>query len=246
MSQEPPRQAALRIHPSWEIIKKIEAARLGLPVKPLAPLYKARDLGTVLTEPTWLEVPLGPKWLVAYRLVSQAGQPVVAEVRVFPQEPGRQVAGRWSGEWRGINARVPRGGITARLLREVRIGEHGKRLQEILTKWAPTLRDFEVDFTPSTPSRPMRGRKPLPDIRYARVADRYVKALMSGARRPVAVVARALRIPVPQARDFIHRARGRRMLTKPTKQGRAGGALTPHAEEILKKHSKKRRRHAKR
>jgi hypothetical protein len=86
----------------------------------------------------------------------------------------------------------------------------------------------------AAPTRSAVGRKGHPDTEYAAIAQTYVHALRSGSRTPIEMVAKARRLSVAQARDLVHRARIYDFLTKATKQGRAGGALTPKAEALLK------------
>src|SRR5688572_25527979 len=74
----------------------------------------------------WIEAKVDDRWMVAYRLIPQGGVAVVAEVRLFPlqKESVQRSPGEWSAGLLGIHATAPRGGIDARLLRKIRIGEH--------------------------------------------------------------------------------------------------------------------------
>src|SRR5262245_23085922 len=113
-------RAVLRLPKRWVPIEKQEAARLKLTVEDFYPTHKPTEFGLVLDLSVWVEMSITARWLVAFRLVNQRGQPVIAEVRVFPSEPGKRTAGRWSGEYGGATTRVSPGGITARLLRMIR------------------------------------------------------------------------------------------------------------------------------
>lgn len=94
-----PPPARFRHADTWRLLTKGEAARLSLELLPLAAKgYKAADVGLARVASSWLEVTIADGWLAAYRLVPQDGQPVIAEVRVFPAEAGRRTAGTWSGE----------------------------------------------------------------------------------------------------------------------------------------------------
>src|SRR5206468_7813862 len=71
----------------------------------------------------WVEAAVNDQWMAAYRLVpGQHREPVIAELRIFPRERmnGRP-PGRWSAAVLGIEANVPEGGISADLVRRVRI-----------------------------------------------------------------------------------------------------------------------------
>jgi hypothetical protein len=82
----------------------------------------------------WVEEDLGEDWVAAYRITSQNGRPVVAEVRVFPRPPHwepRQVPerdevyrppGEWEASTKGTQAAVPPGGIPTTVLRQIRLG----------------------------------------------------------------------------------------------------------------------------
>ena len=210
----------------------------------------------------WLEVDIDDTWRAAFRLVPYSGQPVVAEVRVFPADrwPGRQ-PGLWRAETLGMRSRqldakkldkqqrsrdvrfpaIGRG-IPAQLLRKVPFGvvqRYARELMELLGG----LRD--VDFLPDAieleaagfrehvpterPRRPARWS----DHRYAQLADTYAKRIEAGSRKPVEDVARRHRLETTQARDAIHTARKRGLLSPTTTQGRPGGQLTPAGEALL-------------
>jgi hypothetical protein len=134
----------------------------------------------------WLETALDDQWRAASRLAVQNGRPVIAEVRVFPHEPGdrQHVPGRWSADVLGVLAKVPDEGLTARGLRKTRLGEYPTHAHEILKWLVGAYKDRQVAqaFAPNrslgalglaTPEderpRPKRnvGR---PDLFYARLA----------------------------------------------------------------------------
>src|SRR5438876_11880491 len=93
--------------------------RAGDKEKAVTTAWAARLVGTPRGKKTrhtirqaWIEVPLDDAWMVAYQLVNLSGEPVVAEVRVFPNERGKgRPPGVWSAEFLGVNARAPAGGI---------------------------------------------------------------------------------------------------------------------------------------
>jgi hypothetical protein len=52
----------------------------------------------ILIDDLWRAVPIREdEWVVAYRILSQEGTPVIGEVRLIPNEPNRRVSGEWSG-----------------------------------------------------------------------------------------------------------------------------------------------------
>jgi hypothetical protein len=168
-------------------------------------------------------------WQAAYRMAVQDGAAVVAEIRLFPAEP-HWPAGEWSGVLRGLHASVPRGGITARLLRRLRLGAHVLEGRHVLVKLRQaasakgkrsTLRDMlRTDGLThaAAPQRPkVGGRKPSRDL--DRVATVYRAALEHGDRAPVQAVARALGIKSKAASNAVDRARTRGLLS-PTTRGR--------------------------
>ena len=232
-----------------QLVDRHQVQRFGLSEKDLKAITRraARVYKLLQSSETWVEAPIGDKWVAAYRLVSQEGQPVISEFRLFPSEPEKRVrdhdVGRWSGAFTGAKAQAPRGGITARLLRQVRIGEHAKFAGEFLAylqkQYGRTL--FESGnvlgrrgFTPPVaPARSPRGRKGRPDLFYAQIAAVYAKALKSGSRHPVEDVATAFRLRTAHARDMIHQARRRGLLTPSTRQGRREGQLTSRARALL-------------
>lgn len=156
--------------------------------RPLETAWAARLVGLswrkgsqckVRVREAWVEAPLGA-WVVAYRLVNQSGEPVVAELRVFPCEPGKgRPPGRWSAEVLGVDASAPPGGIPADLLRHVRVTLFRSVAADFL-RWLeqqpdqaaakPTKADDAERLAPAAE----RGR---PDEFYAYLAKEYVDLL---------------------------------------------------------------------
>src|SRR5262245_27892131 len=67
--------------PNWERL----ARALNVPREKLRVTQAGADV-----ERLWVETPLNDAWTSAARLAVQNGQIIVAEVRVFPNEPGRK------------------------------------------------------------------------------------------------------------------------------------------------------------
>jgi hypothetical protein len=202
-------------------------------------------------------------WRADLRLALQGGRLVVSECRVYPRKAARRtlVAGRavmslvepksappagepWGdGEEWGLNALAPAGGILIQLLRrvplhsyqrvDVDIAEH-EGLAAVLSEGAALLRAF-----PSA-STPRRGRPPIPDDKLLSVAMAYDKAVRAG-RRPIQAVKQLPGMTEAKARDLVHRARLRGLLT-PATWGLAGGKLTAKARELLAARKTRRKR----
>jgi hypothetical protein len=197
---------------------------------------------------TWVEVERSPGWTCAYRIVSQLGRPVVAEVRVFPAEAGHRQAGRWSAD----DGSVPVGGVAGRMLRTLRLGDPRETFPRIIKDWkaldgdaATTLsRARHTAAAQAVPRRP--GRTGRPDSFYLAWAVAYVERLRAGSRRPAAELAMdpPVRIEgyvsgedgawVRTVKDILRTAR-RRGLLGPAPMGMAGGELTPKAHAMLER-----------
>ena len=188
----------------------------------------------------WLEVDFAPGWRAAYFLVPYGGQPVVAEVRIFPADeyPGRD-AGAWRAQFLGVRAAPGvksgefdcppvRQGITARLLRKVPLGAERKHAVALLKLLAPTWPDGARGFyaAPEGAASKRGQTRGRPDRFYAGLARDYVTRCSRGSRRPVADVAKRHKLAVSIVRDAIHEARARGLLSK-GRQGAPGGQLTP-------------------
>jgi hypothetical protein len=207
----------------------------------------------VLVKSVWLEMTIGGAWRAAARLGVQEGRLIVAELRVFPREPGRP-PGIWSAEILGSKAAVPPGGLTARLLRQVHLSEVPARAQALLASSfrfeAPPgakirVEPLAVEGIP-IPQRPRPERRTgRGDAFYAQLAADYVQAIERGSRQPVKELAKQRSCPRAQIRDMLHEARVRQLLS-PGKQGRLGGILTGRATTILRSSQPKRRRRRKR
>lgn len=254
------KKSVLRIPSSWVPIERSEAARRGLTVKPLAPTHTTKELGLILDRSVWFETRIAPRWIVAFRIVNQRGQPVIAEARIFPEESVQYPPGRWSGEY-GAPANVPPGGLSARALRQIRTQEFRKDLFKIRnrkttvawTDWdtktkVPTSHSEVVDWAAffrqlaredsnfpltSAPPSSTSGRKGRSDETLARIAEVYERAFKTN-RPSTPAVAKAFGLSLSKARDAVSRARARKLLSPASKQGKGGGLLTPLALEILK------------
>jgi hypothetical protein len=190
----------------------------------------------------WLEAPLDDGWLVALRLSAQDGWPVVAELRVFPDE-GDDRDSRWPGCWSaerlGYLAPVPPGGLTARKLREVRLETFlREQAKQLLAQRDTILRRDHATAGTDNPELTHPGRKRAgskSDLELAQVAQEYIERCHDPrtAQRPTAALAAARAgWTTTYARDQVHAARERGLLTS-LGRGRQGGTLTPKAERLL-------------
>jgi len=204
----------------------------------------------------WSEADLGDGWRVAYRLAIYRGQPVIAELRVFPADefPGREVA-TWRAEVVGIEAgSVPsvdgeakkkvspyatpiafpaiRGGITARRLRAVRLGLLMKDTEEVMAKMHAVMKRDLLTWGVEEKKRPTTRRSgAFSDRELARLAGEYVKRCRR-SRSPVADIAGQRGLSASRVRDMVHEARSRGLLSA-ARQGVSGGQVTPLAKRIL-------------
>jgi hypothetical protein len=224
------------------------ARELGVPLEKLqAP--DPRRLAVIRTDDGWLEEPIGSEWVVAYRLNAQHGVPVVAEVRLFPHEPGRPQAqvGEWSAMILGSRATVPPGGVTARLLRAIRLGAHHRAAGQTLRQLRRALMHSPADqleavLLADTLERhrltpiPARGKRgvPQPLAFYVRVAASYAAAVAAGHPAPAKLAAEQHGLGRAQMRKAIYRAR-RLHLLRPERPhpGKSDGTLTPLGRRLL-------------
>ena len=164
----------------------------------------------------WAEqaMPEPEGWRVRFRLVrfGVAGVAVV-EVRVFPADESK--AGR---------------GLRAAHLRKVPFGS----LQTLGRKLDSHWREQRVRRRAEEP-KGKRKRRPASgwsDERYARIAEFYAAQVAKGSRRANVDVAKRFKLTTAQARDAVHAARERGMLTE-TAQGMPGGFLTDYGRSLL-------------
>jgi hypothetical protein len=181
-------------------------------------------------EAFWIEA-IYAGWVAAYRITQQGGRPVVAEMRVFPDEASRARPGEWSTD----TAHVPTGGLPARLVRGLKPGEDlavglkiGNRYVRLVPPAANRFR--RAGFRRLKKTRPGHGYS---DNELLRAAVFYVER---GGRRPVADLAVAWKLEHQQARDLLQAAGEKGFLT-PGTRGKTSRALTEKAKALLAKES---------
>ncbi len=243
---------------------KRDARKAGIPDDRIRPIPPGMEPVFVRVQTAWTSRALDDEWTVAYRLVPQDGRPIVAEVRIFPTEPAVPgwPRGEWSAQLKGVEAKAPPGGLTARKLRTVGLKADVLAAEKVLN-WigSEEYRDKYIHDVGRDPgpgpfapggyveqlgfTRPRRtrhagsrerskpGRKPTPPTVLALIARDYVKALSTG--RPIAHIAQQRGWLRSQVRSYVNRARVRGFLfPAKIKQGQAAGQLTTLALEVLK------------
>ena len=173
------------------------------------------------TNGDWQETDLDTGWTIRERMTLQEGRRVVSELAIVPS--GRT---------------VPRGGITARLLRQVKVGPVARGLHRSIATYfgaAAADRVFE-HLRWSAGKRPRRHprRRRADDRYYAELARDYVTLWRSGDRRPTQTLARLRGVRLEHMRSHIHLARANGFLSETTR-GTSGGSLTRKAERELAK-----------
>ncbi len=172
-------------------------------------------------------------WYVSAVFVREGDQLVMAELKVFPGprgNEGRRTARRKPGEWSGradALAAVPDGGVSARLLRCIRLTD----LQELVAASLSEAPDEGRASGFAGVGRP--GSAGRPDRYFAEWAFAYAKKLAEGSRSPIKDLAAEHGRSAGQVRDLIHDARVRGLLSR-ERQGRAAGSLTPKAIRLLR------------
>lgn len=188
----------------------------------------------------WVRQDFGA-WRAMLRIVpSKNGNPIVAEVRMFPREhdADRVAAGldpdEWSGCYVGARAVVPGSGLTARILHTAKVGEAIREAVGIMRgKFDTNPAGGPLEgFWPSRPAARSKhgGRHRIPDEVLVNVSHTYAEEWRSP--KPVQVTAKRHRITRTQARDWIRLARERGIL-EPTDSTRPGGELTAKGRRLL-------------
>jgi len=128
-----------------------------------------------------------------------------------------------------VGENLPQGGMTTRMLRQVRTGD-------LIAALRAAARQYEryLGAAPDLAVGTRVGRRGRDDRYYAEWAAAYVDALARSAR-PVEDLARRHNLSPSQVRNLMHACRRRGMLTA-SPPGRAGGELTPRATQLLEEH----------
>ena len=195
----------------------------------------------VVTLECWLEDALEEGWVVAYRIVPQSGQPVIAEARVYPGKPDSSPR---PGEWSGEPDAVPEWGLTARRLKKLRPDTSTRSIPDIFgnlkTQWGEDAFYGERSvvarhgLSPTAPEPRRRvGRPPAHDLSfYAKLARDYARLVNGGSRRPIPELAKAWESPEATVRNWKRMALKKGLMTE-SPPGVPGGQLTRLAIEVL-------------
>jgi hypothetical protein len=232
------------------LINRLYVEELRVAAEPLT-VRDQRLYRAVNVSDTVFEQEIGDDWRVFYRIVNQDGVPVVGEVRLYPLEPqGSRPEGTWSGEVLGTAASVPLGGITASLLRRVRIDYQAlARLvrlrrgapEKSLIAWAIERRDFRTERRRRS-RRPGAGRPQTRPEVLARAAVIYEQALRR-RRPPLQAISKQLGMKVSTVRGLVARTRRDGFLEPAkAKQGVLHGRATKRAKALWRRSRNARRR----
>jgi hypothetical protein len=118
---------------------------------------------------------------------------------------------------------LPGAGITSRVLSSIKLEEIFRSLR--IAERAPEASAPEAEPRPAPP-RPRRGRPPLDDKHYRKIALMYLNAMRTEPGRPIAWMAKKLRHEPSTVRGWVGEARKRGFLT-PGTRGKAGALPGP-------------------
>jgi hypothetical protein len=170
---------------------------------------------------SWQETDLVDGWTVRETFAVQGGRRVVAELTIRPTSEA-----------------VPADGISARLLRRIKVGRFAEGLhRRLATYFGSRTADDVFDEFQWKPRKRRRSRpqhRRAADRYYAELARDYVRLWQAGDRTPTHTLARRRRMRDDQVRSHIHLARANGFLTD-TRRGKAGGMMTAKARGELAK-----------
>lgn len=125
---------------------------------------------------------------------------------------------------------APPDGLTARLLRRLKIGALEAAARRKMAEEQRIVTALPPSWAKEAGRRPGRGGRD--DLHYARIAAAYVTTHQAGSKRPVADVARLLHASPKTVSNALYKARERGLLTGGAR-GKAGGQLTSKAASVL-------------
>ena len=174
------------------------------------------------TDGLWQETDLADGWTFRETFAIQAGRRVVSALTIRP-----------------TSGTVPPDGISARLLRRIKVGQFAGGLHRRLAKYfgSKSADDVFDEFQWKSRKRRRRNRsrhRRAADRYYAELARDYVRLWQAGDRTPTHTLARRRRMRDEQVRSHIHLARANGFLTDTTR-GKAGGMITEKARGELAK-----------
>lgn len=153
-----------------------------------------------------------PEWVVTTRFLVTSGSPLLIGVSLEPAS---------------LYPWPPKTPLNPNVLRSVKTTDLKRRARA----WIRVGPEIGIEAQAAEfrdNRRPGKARRE--DIFYVQVGVRYLQLLATGS--PTKLLASELHVSQSQARDLIHEARRRKLLTK-TERGRAGGRLTEKAQRLL-------------
>ena len=130
----------------------------------------------------------------------------------------------------GVLPSPPQTPLTTDVLRSVRFDDLYQRVRAYLPHLDAMSMYVEVDPASFTGTK-RSGRRGRPDAEYLSVAVKYAE-LVRASGSPTSALAAELNVSPSVARDLVHEARRRELLT-PTTRGVKGGELTEKALKLL-------------
>lgn len=226
----------------WRIVDRVHALHAGLEEEAFRrEAHLIENAVAIRTVAVWSEQELGGGWIAAYRLVSEGGKPAVAELRIFPDRwaRGKRPAGGWAGDFLDLPP-IPPGGLSATVMRRVRLAEPLRDSMARLTKHlgSPILQYVFHEQGPLSgvgeASQRRSTRQPrISDVVLARLARAYLEAESS-----VRAVAKQAGLKESTVRGRILMAQKRGLILRSGKRGAASGRLTPRAQALLRRRSR--------
>lgn len=192
---------------SWQQAGRVWTAHLQR--RPATP-RRETTVQQLLVDNVWAQTVIDG-WRIAYRVGLSKRRPVISEMRLYPAED-RQPMGKWSAEELGILAPVPDGGITARLLRRITLGQHFAAIQQVDQKDLRAAAERGWLLPPKRPkqrSLPRRGRPQLPEGFYLELVKQYQRLVRGGDRSPCLTIANERGWKPERVRSAIARYRRR-------------------------------------
>jgi hypothetical protein len=157
-------------------------------------------------------------WMVCEDFAIQNGRRIVRKLTIEPRDD------------------IPPGGITARLLRTIKIGQLASGLRQKLRQFhdeGTAGRVFdEMNWSAQSRRRPRPRYSRATDAYYLALAQDYVRLCSAGERTPVSTLAKQRKVQIVRVRSHINLARRNGFLTD-TSRGKPGGTLTEKARRVL-------------
>jgi hypothetical protein len=209
-------ESKLSIVTKWKPVTCAEVSTFQLRTKRLD---ADRWAGVAKSKEMWMHVPVDNAWTASYRLTVQKGQPVVAEIRVYPAAGFLGGQRLWTGDIPGISPNVPAGGITARLLRRLKVGRDLRTREATLTRLHETGGDVARRANAIGLKRPTPRAKPfggvgrpaiLTQSSYSRLAARSDALTRAGSSTPLRDLAREMELSYARLRSGCQRITWRR------------------------------------